>query len=121
MASPSIRARPGRPGVLFPARPRPPEASAQSPLDGAWPVLPRLSLPPPRPAPRPTAPRPGRRLLTAVSPCSAIRISRPGRHTLLNFCLHAALTFSAFAGGINRTRFPTLCQAVSAVFIRCQV
>ncbi|KAI4557708.1 hypothetical protein MJG53_018461 [Ovis ammon polii x Ovis aries] len=43
---------------------------------------------------------------------SAIRISRLGRHTLLNFCLHAALTFSAFAGGINRTRFPTLCQAV---------
>ncbi|KAJ1067192.1 hypothetical protein K5549_017949, partial [Capra hircus] len=51
---------------------------------------------------------------------SAIRISRLGRHTLLNFCLHAALTFSTFAGGINRTRFPTLCQAVSAVFICCQ-
>lgn len=46
--------------------------------------------------------------------CSAIRISRKGRHTLLNLCLHAALTFTAFAGGINRTEYPTLCQAVSA-------
>lgn len=72
-----------------------------------------------RAAPRPRPPR--ETLLTAVSPRSAIRISRLGRHTLLNFCLHAALTFSAFAGGINRTRFPTLCQAVSAVFICCQV
>lgn len=45
---------------------------------------------------------------------SAIRISRKGRHTLLNLCLHAALTFTAFAGGINRTKYRTLCQAVSA-------
>lgn len=44
---------------------------------------------------------------------SAIRISRKGRHTLLNFCLHAALTFTVFAGGINRTKYPILCQAVS--------
>lgn len=48
-------------------------------------------------------------------PHSAIRISRRGRHTLLNLCLHAALTFTVFAGGINRTKHPALCQAVSAV------
>lgn len=48
-------------------------------------------------------------------PHSAIRISRRGRHALLNLCLHAALTFTVFAGGINRTEYPTLCQAVSAV------
>nr|XP_019583866.1 PREDICTED: adhesion G protein-coupled receptor A1 isoform X1 [Rhinolophus sinicus] len=46
---------------------------------------------------------------------SAIRISRKGRHTLLNLCLHAALTFTAFAGGINRTKYRTLCQAVGIV------
>lgn len=45
---------------------------------------------------------------------SAIRISRKGRHALLNFCLQAALTFTVFAGGINRTKYPVLCQAVSA-------
>uniref|UniRef100_A0A8D0W0P6 Adhesion G protein-coupled receptor A1 n=1 Tax=Sus scrofa TaxID=9823 RepID=A0A8D0W0P6_PIG len=43
---------------------------------------------------------------------SAIRISQKGRHALLNFCFHAALTFSVFAGGINRTKYPILCQAV---------
>uniref|UniRef100_A0A8C9QTG4 G-protein coupled receptors family 2 profile 2 domain-containing protein n=1 Tax=Spermophilus dauricus TaxID=99837 RepID=A0A8C9QTG4_SPEDA len=43
---------------------------------------------------------------------SAIRISRKGRHTLLNFCFHAALTFTVFAGGINRTKHPILCQGV---------
>ncbi|XP_023492357.1 adhesion G protein-coupled receptor A1 [Equus przewalskii] len=43
---------------------------------------------------------------------SAIRISRKGRHTLLNFCFHAALTFTVFAGGVNRTKYPILCQAV---------
>ncbi|XP_006880180.1 PREDICTED: probable G-protein coupled receptor 123 [Elephantulus edwardii] len=43
---------------------------------------------------------------------SAIRISRKGRHTLLNFCFHAGLTFTVFAGGINRTAYPILCRAV---------
>ncbi|XP_066095339.1 adhesion G protein-coupled receptor A1 [Saccopteryx bilineata] len=50
---------------------------------------------------------------------SAIRISRKGRHTLLNFCLHAALTFTVFAGGINRTKYPILCQAVGLVLHYC--
>lgn len=67
------------------------------------------------PSPRPgTDARPSGRLLTGHAPRSAIRISRKGRHALLNLCLHAALTFTAFAGGINRTQYPTLCQAVSA-------
>ncbi|XP_057593416.1 adhesion G protein-coupled receptor A1 isoform X2 [Hippopotamus amphibius kiboko] len=49
--------------------------------------------------------------ITYVVHRSAIRISRKGRHTLLNFCFHAALTFSVFAGGINRTEHLILCQA----------
>ncbi|XP_037014992.2 adhesion G protein-coupled receptor A1 [Artibeus jamaicensis] len=52
---------------------------------------------------------------------SAIRISRKGRHTLLNFCLHAALTFTVFAGGINRTAYPILCQAVGIVLHYCSL
>ncbi|KAF6107316.1 adhesion G protein-coupled receptor A1 [Phyllostomus discolor] len=50
---------------------------------------------------------------------SAIRISRKGRHTLLNFCLHAALTCAVFAGGINRTAHPVLCQAVGIALHYC--
>lgn len=33
---------------------------------------------------------------------------------LLNFCFHTALTFAVFAGGINRIKYPIICQAVSA-------
>ncbi|XP_007934973.1 adhesion G protein-coupled receptor A1 [Orycteropus afer afer] len=51
-------------------------------------------------------------IITYVLHHSAIRISRKGRHTLLNFCFHAALTFTVFAGGINRTKSPILCRAV---------
>ncbi|XP_075389604.1 adhesion G protein-coupled receptor A1 [Tenrec ecaudatus] len=50
--------------------------------------------------------------VTYVLHRSAIRISRKGRHTLLNLCFHVALTVSAFAGGINRTKYPILCRAV---------
>ncbi|XP_045735068.3 adhesion G protein-coupled receptor A1 isoform X1 [Mirounga angustirostris] len=50
--------------------------------------------------------------VTYVVHQNSIRISRKGRHTLLNFCFHAALTFTVFAGGINRTKYPILCQAV---------
>jgi len=53
-------------------------------------------------------------VVTYVVHQNTIRISRKGRHTLLNFCFHAALTFTVFAGGINRTKYPILCQAVSA-------
>ena len=45
---------------------------------------------------------------------SSIRISRKGWHMLLNFCFHTALTFAVFAGGINRIKYPIICQAVSA-------
>ncbi|XP_012410610.1 adhesion G protein-coupled receptor A1 [Trichechus manatus latirostris] len=51
-------------------------------------------------------------VITYIVHPSAIRISRKGRHTLLNLCFHAALTFTVFAGGINRTKYPILCQAV---------
>ncbi|ELW67302.1 putative G-protein coupled receptor 123, partial [Tupaia chinensis] len=54
-------------------------------------------------------------IVTYIVHQSAIRISRKGRHTLLNFCFHAALTFTVFAGGINRTKYPILCQAVGIV------
>ncbi|XP_006755033.1 PREDICTED: adhesion G protein-coupled receptor A1 [Myotis davidii] len=58
-------------------------------------------------------------VITYLMHQSAIRISRKGRHTLLNFCLHAALTFTVFAGGINRTKYPILCQAVGIVLHYC--
>ncbi|XP_008581977.1 PREDICTED: probable G-protein coupled receptor 123 [Galeopterus variegatus] len=51
-------------------------------------------------------------IITYLVHQSAIRISRKGRHMLLNFCFHAALTVTVFAGGINRTKYPILCQAV---------
>lgn len=57
---------------------------------------------------------PKRQLLTKPHSRSEIRISRRARHALLNFCFHTALTFTVFAGGINRTKHPVLCQAVSA-------
>lgn len=74
----------------------------------AWGAL----RPPPRPCP--WGPGGGAAPDGNHVPRSAIRISRKGRHALLNLCLHAALTFTAFAGGINRTKYRTLCQAVSA-------
>nr|KAF6424409.1 adhesion G protein-coupled receptor A1 [Molossus molossus] len=58
-------------------------------------------------------------VITYLMHQSAIRISRKGRHTLLNFCMHAALTFTVFAGGINRTKYPVLCQAVGIVLHYC--
>ncbi|XP_016384188.1 adhesion G protein-coupled receptor A3-like, partial [Sinocyclocheilus rhinocerous] len=46
---------------------------------------------------------------------TTIRISRKGWHMLLNFCFHTALTFAVFAGGINRIKYPIICQAVGIV------
>lgn len=46
---------------------------------------------------------------------STIRISRKGWHMLLNFSFHTALTFAVFAGGINRIKYPIICQAVSSL------
>uniref|UniRef100_A0A7N5K4X4 Adhesion G protein-coupled receptor A1 n=1 Tax=Ailuropoda melanoleuca TaxID=9646 RepID=A0A7N5K4X4_AILME len=51
-------------------------------------------------------------VVTYIVHQNTIRISRKGRHTLLNFCFHAALTFTVFAGGVNRTKYPVVCQAV---------
>ncbi|KAM4591738.1 adhesion G protein-coupled receptor A3 isoform 2-T2 [Odontesthes bonariensis] len=54
-------------------------------------------------------------IITYIVHHSAIRISRKGWHMLLNFCFHTALTFAVFAGGINRIKYPIICQAVGLV------
>ncbi|XP_015249929.1 PREDICTED: adhesion G protein-coupled receptor A3-like [Cyprinodon variegatus] len=54
-------------------------------------------------------------IITYIVHHSAIRISRKGWHMLLNFCFHTALTFAVFAGGINRIKYPIICQAVGFV------
>ncbi|XP_023676006.2 adhesion G protein-coupled receptor A1 [Paramormyrops kingsleyae] len=54
-------------------------------------------------------------IVTYVVHHSAIRISRQGWHVLLNLCVHTALTFTAFAGGINRITSPVACQVVGIV------
>ncbi|XP_039994622.1 adhesion G protein-coupled receptor A3 isoform X1 [Xiphias gladius] len=51
-------------------------------------------------------------IITYIVHHSAIRISRKGWHMLLNFCFHTALTFAVFAGGINRIKYPIICQAL---------
>ncbi|XP_075468823.1 adhesion G protein-coupled receptor A1 isoform X3 [Ascaphus truei] len=50
--------------------------------------------------------------ITYIVHHSTIRISRKGWHMLLNFCFHTALTFTVFAGGINRISYPIICQSV---------
>ncbi|XP_069836235.1 adhesion G protein-coupled receptor A1 isoform X2 [Dendropsophus ebraccatus] len=54
-------------------------------------------------------------IITYIVHHSTIRISRKGWHMLLNFCFHTALTFAVFAGGINRTGYPIVCQSVGIV------
>ncbi|KAK2823973.1 hypothetical protein Q5P01_021148 [Channa striata] len=54
-------------------------------------------------------------IITYIVHHSAIRISRKAWHMLLNFCFHTALTFAVFAGGINRIKYPIICQAVGVV------
>ncbi|XP_062832192.1 adhesion G protein-coupled receptor A1 isoform X4 [Anolis carolinensis] len=54
-------------------------------------------------------------IITYIVHHSTIRISRKGWHMLLNFCFHTALTFAVFAGGINRVKYPIICQAVGIV------
>ncbi|XP_068597674.1 adhesion G protein-coupled receptor A1 [Brachionichthys hirsutus] len=54
-------------------------------------------------------------IITYMVHHSAIRINRKGWHMLLNFCFHAALTFTVFAGGINQIKYPIICQAVGLV------
>ncbi|KAM4702523.1 adhesion G protein-coupled receptor A3-like [Rhinophrynus dorsalis] len=54
-------------------------------------------------------------IITYIVHHSTIRISRKGWHMLLNFCFHTSLTFAVFAGGINRTSYPIICQSVGIV------
>lgn len=54
-------------------------------------------------------------IITYIVHHSSIRISRKGWHMLLNFCFHTALTFAVFAGGINRIKYPIICQSVGIV------
>ncbi|XP_029465837.1 adhesion G protein-coupled receptor A1 isoform X2 [Rhinatrema bivittatum] len=54
-------------------------------------------------------------IITYIVHHSTIRISRKGWHMLLNFSFHTALTFTVFAGGINRISYPIVCQAVGIV------
>lgn len=43
----------------------------------------------------------------------SVRISRKYWHMLVNLCLHIFLTCGVFVGGINQTRYASVCQAVS--------
>ncbi|XP_069755672.1 adhesion G protein-coupled receptor A3 isoform X2 [Narcine bancroftii] len=54
-------------------------------------------------------------IITYIVHHSTIRIRRKGWHMLLNFCFHSALTCAVYAGGINRTKYPIICQAVGIV------
>ncbi|XP_062927823.1 adhesion G protein-coupled receptor A3 isoform X1 [Mobula hypostoma] len=54
-------------------------------------------------------------IITYIVHHSTIRISRKGWHMLLNFCFHTGLTCAVYAGGINRTKYPIICQAVGIV------
>lgn len=40
-------------------------------------------------------------------------MSRKFWHMLVNLCFHISLTCGVFVGGINQTRYASVCQAVS--------
>lgn len=42
----------------------------------------------------------------------SVRVSRKFWHMLINLCFHISLTCGVFVGGINQTRFSSVCQAV---------
>uniref|UniRef100_A0AAY4D8L7 Adhesion G protein-coupled receptor A3 n=1 Tax=Denticeps clupeoides TaxID=299321 RepID=A0AAY4D8L7_9TELE len=44
-----------------------------------------------------------------------VRVSRKCWHMLVNLCLHIFLTCGVFVGGINQTRYASVCQAVGIV------
>ncbi|KAG9333716.1 hypothetical protein JZ751_010650 [Albula glossodonta] len=54
-------------------------------------------------------------IITYIVHHSTIRISRKGWHVLVNLCFHTAVTFAVFAAGINRIKYPRICQAVSTL------
>lgn len=43
----------------------------------------------------------------------SVRVSRKFWHMLVNLCFHICLTYGVFVGGINQTRYASVCQAVS--------
>ncbi|XP_041723699.2 adhesion G protein-coupled receptor A3 [Coregonus clupeaformis] len=45
----------------------------------------------------------------------SVRISRKYWHMLVNLCLHIFLTCGVFVGGINQTRYTSMCQAVGII------
>ncbi|XP_029615917.1 adhesion G protein-coupled receptor A3 [Salmo trutta] len=45
----------------------------------------------------------------------SVRISRKFWHMLVNLCFHIFLTCGVFVGGINQTRYASVCQAVGIV------
>uniref|UniRef100_A0A673VYL0 Adhesion G protein-coupled receptor A3 n=1 Tax=Salmo trutta TaxID=8032 RepID=A0A673VYL0_SALTR len=45
----------------------------------------------------------------------SVRISRKYWHMLVNLCLHIFLTCGVFVGGINQTRYASVCQAVGII------
>ncbi|XP_036398938.1 adhesion G protein-coupled receptor A1 [Megalops cyprinoides] len=51
-------------------------------------------------------------IITYIVHHSTIRISRKGWHVLINLCFYTAVTFTVFAAGINRIKYPLVCQAV---------
>ncbi|XP_061088100.1 adhesion G protein-coupled receptor A1 isoform X3 [Conger conger] len=51
-------------------------------------------------------------ILTYMVHHSTIRISRKGWHVLVNLYFYTAVTFAVFASGINRIKYPRICQAV---------
>uniref|UniRef100_A0A4W5QW86 Adhesion G protein-coupled receptor A3 n=1 Tax=Hucho hucho TaxID=62062 RepID=A0A4W5QW86_9TELE len=45
----------------------------------------------------------------------SVRISRKYWHMLVNLCIHIFLTCGVFVGGINQTRYASVCQAVGII------
>ncbi|KAF3836997.1 hypothetical protein F7725_004461 [Dissostichus mawsoni] len=42
----------------------------------------------------------------------SVRVSRKFWHMLVNLCFHICLTYGVFVGGINQTRYASVCQAI---------
>ncbi|XP_068611808.1 adhesion G protein-coupled receptor A3 [Brachionichthys hirsutus] len=42
----------------------------------------------------------------------SVRVSRKSWHMLINLCFHICLTGGVFVGGVNQTRYTSVCQAV---------
>lgn len=48
----------------------------------------------------------------------SVRVSRKFWHMLVNLCFHISLTCGVFVGGINQTRYASVCQAVSIAHLQ---